>query len=145
MAKLSTTVTAGLIIGLTIALSGTAALALGEPIPGIDIVVKKDPSGLLCAVQGDGGGGFVLKDLAPGRYVLLLGGSSLRRAIKRLDRSGKNADHLVGVRIGTLSASELSIGSGESGADARVAFTVPADAGGPAHKHVLKGIVTLVR
>ena len=38
-----------------------AALAIGEPIPGIDIVVKKNPSGSIKVGDCQSGGGKVVK------------------------------------------------------------------------------------
>jgi hypothetical protein len=56
-----------------------------NPIPGIDVVVRKKPSGSAMKLQTDGKGGFTLGDLTPGEYVIELPVDSLRSAVDRLD------------------------------------------------------------
>lgn len=66
-----------LVVGLALVLPGAAALAIGEPIPGIDIVVKclgcKPPFHGIPAPTG-ADGAYQFKGLAPGRYELSIAG-----------------------------------------------------------------------
>ncbi len=56
----------------------TGAFAIDNPIPGVDIVVKKNPGGIVVAkTQTDAKGQVVLKDLLPGSYTVDLEGKSL--------------------------------------------------------------------
>ncbi len=54
------------------------ALAINDPIPGVDIIVKKNPSGIVVSsFQTNGQGEFTIKDLEPGQYTIELVGKSL--------------------------------------------------------------------
>jgi hypothetical protein len=48
----------------------TGAFAIGEPIPGIDIVVKKNPGPIVVRTKTDAKGEFTIKDLPPGAYTI---------------------------------------------------------------------------
>ena len=66
------------------------AYATIDPIPGIDIVVRKNPGGVIVArTQTNAKGTFVLKELAPGEYTVELDGKSLVAAVGRLNPSAK--------------------------------------------------------
>jgi hypothetical protein len=67
-----------LIVGLALAFSGSAALAIGEPIPGIDIVVKKNPGGIPVTAPTETDGAYQFKGLAPGKYDLSVGGKRVQ-------------------------------------------------------------------
>ena len=60
-----------------VVVSASSAWAINNPIPGIDIIIKTNPGGIAVA-QGttDARGGFDVKELAPGRYTIELGGKS---------------------------------------------------------------------
>ena len=56
--------------GLALAISATAAMA-GEPIPGVDIYLGKNPGGNPVAVaSSDAAGRFTARVAAPGRYTV---------------------------------------------------------------------------
>jgi hypothetical protein len=77
---------AALLCGGVFLLAGmSSALAINNPIPGVDVIVKKDPGGAtIMTVQTDGNGAVVLKGLAPGDYVIEIDGPSLVKAMDRL-------------------------------------------------------------
>ena len=56
-----------------------------NPIPGVDVIVKKNPHGIAMKLRTDGTGSFTLGELTPGEYVIELSGDSLRSAIDKLD------------------------------------------------------------
>jgi hypothetical protein len=70
-----------LVFCLALALPGMAMA--GEPIPGVDVIVRKHPGGRLL-VHTDGSGRARLESLAPGNYTLSLGSQSLAAAMDRL-------------------------------------------------------------
>ena len=54
--------------------SASAAWAAGEPVPGIDIILKTNPYGIVIADSTtDAKGEFTIKYLVAGRYTILLG------------------------------------------------------------------------
>ena len=61
-----------------IAVVGTAALT-NEPIPGVDIIVKKNPGGIMVRTQSDASGRFQLGTLSEGRYSVDFDSASLVR------------------------------------------------------------------
>ena len=50
--------------------SATAAIAAENPIPGIDIIVKKKPGGIIATVVSDERGRFSVVVPEPGRYTV---------------------------------------------------------------------------
>ena len=70
--------TLALIVGLALLLPGAAALAIGEPIPGIDIVVRKNPGGNIINAPTGSDGTYQLQGLAPGNYDLSVGGKRVQ-------------------------------------------------------------------
>lgn len=68
-----------LVVGLALVLPGAAALAINDPIPGVDIIVKKNPgpSGPISAPTG-ADGAYQFKGLAPGKYDLFVGGQRVQ-------------------------------------------------------------------
>jgi hypothetical protein len=56
-----------------------------NPIPGVDVIVRKNPHGIAMKLRTDGTGSFTLGELTPGEYVIELPGNSLRSAIDKLD------------------------------------------------------------
>lgn len=67
-----------------LALSSTAAMAAIDPIPGVDIIVQKNPGGTIVHIQTDANGTLTLRNLAPGDYVIEIGGKSLVAAMDKL-------------------------------------------------------------
>ena len=56
---------------LALSFSVTAAMATNDPIPGVDIIVKKNPGGLAVVVATtDAKGKFSARVAAPGNYTL---------------------------------------------------------------------------
>jgi hypothetical protein len=72
--------------------ASTAAIAGADPIPGVDVVVKSHPAGIL-VVQShtDANGRLTLRGLAPGSYEVEVNGRSLAAAVGRLPRGGPRA------------------------------------------------------
>lgn len=55
----------------------TGAFAINDPIPGIDIVVKKNPGDIVVRTKTDAKGEFTIKDLPPGAYTIEIDDKSL--------------------------------------------------------------------
>ena len=56
-----------------------------DPIPGVDVIVKKNPGGNAFQIKTDGTGSFTLGGITTGNYEIDLPGSSLLPAIAKLD------------------------------------------------------------
>jgi hypothetical protein len=67
--------------------SAAAMMLVNNPIPGIDIIVRKEPGGTAIKVKTDDKGGFALNAVEPGTYRVTLGGPSLRRGVQLLNRT----------------------------------------------------------
>ncbi len=68
-----------------LALSTTAATATNDPIPGVDIIVQKNPGGtIVIQTHTDSNGSLTLRGLAPGDYVIEIDGRSLVAAMDKL-------------------------------------------------------------
>lgn len=78
-----------------LAFTMTAAMAATTPVPRVDVVVTRDPNGNSVIVTRDANGTtfegttdangqITFKDLAPGKYVIIIKGDSLIRAMDRL-------------------------------------------------------------
>ena len=78
----------------------TAAFAIGEPIPGIDIVVKKNPGPIVVRTRTDAKGAFTIKDLPPGAYTIEIGDRNLGTA----KAIAENAAPVPRDRAGTATA-----------------------------------------
>jgi len=73
------------LVCVALAMTSTAAMAAIDPIPGVDIIVKKNPGGhLVIQAQTSPTGQVQFKDLAPGDYVIEIDGPSLVAAIDKL-------------------------------------------------------------
>ncbi len=117
----------------------TGASASNEPIPGIDVVVKKKPpKAQPLQVKTDAGGQFVLKDLEPGTYTLQIDGPVLTRVLA--STATKSPTPTVQLLIGLLlpavqksretSAPAPQAYRGQPGARGiEMTFTVPDSAG----------------
>jgi len=66
-----------LLVGLALLLPGAAALA-GEPIPGVDIYLGKNPGGNPVAAPTGADGTYQFKGLAPGKYDLSIAGQRVQ-------------------------------------------------------------------
>lgn len=79
-----------LVVGLVLGLPGAAALAIGEPIPGIDIVVKclgcTPPYHGIPAPTG-ANGAYQFTGLAPGKYDLSVAGQRIQTISVGVNRS----------------------------------------------------------
>ena len=69
---------------LALALTAMPAMATNEPIPGVDIIVQKNPGGIVVKTQTGPTGQVQFKDLAPGEYVIEIDGKSLVAAMDKL-------------------------------------------------------------
>jgi hypothetical protein len=59
------------VLAVALALAGSAVAGPGDPIPGIDVVVKKQPAGAaLVAATTDKAGRFTVRVAEPGSYTL---------------------------------------------------------------------------
>jgi hypothetical protein len=93
-----------------LAMSGTAAIASEDPIPGIDIIVRSHPVGKAIMAHTDAGGRARLERLAPGDYTVTIPGQGLVAAMDRIAaRVPKKAGPALpsggaGVAVGDLNA-----------------------------------------
>ena len=60
-----------------LAFTSAAALAGANPIPGVDVIVKKHPIGNSIAATSDADGRITLKGLTPGDYEITISGKTL--------------------------------------------------------------------
>lgn len=72
-----TAMTRVLLVGLALAFPGSAALA-GEPIPGVDIYLGKNPGGNPISVPTNKNGAYKFTGLAAGKYDLSVGGQRVQ-------------------------------------------------------------------
>lgn len=70
--------TRALIVGLALLLPSVAALAINNPIPGVDIIVKKNPSGIQITTPTGADGAYKLEGLASGSYDLFVAGQRVQ-------------------------------------------------------------------
>lgn len=66
------------LVGLALLLPGAAALATSNPIPGVDIIVKKNPGGIAVSAPTGADGAYQFKGLAPGNYDLSVAGQRVQ-------------------------------------------------------------------
>jgi hypothetical protein len=92
-----------------LALSATAATA-SKPIPGVDVIVRKNPGGHLI-VHTDRSGRASLGRLDPGDYTLTIGGETLVAAMDRIAALAKKNGGAV------LPSSRAAIGVGDLNGD----------------------------
>ena len=149
----------GILVGAALLLAqtavvGTAAL-MNNPIPGIDIIVKKRPGNIMVHTQSDTSGRFQLGILSEGRYSVDFDSASLGKAISKIDPESKGPDHTILVVIQLDSpadqpgkpvvSSRQTVRRGVAGQDVSVTFTIPDDPAAGKRNHSYIGIVTLVR
>ncbi len=130
------------------------ALAASDPIPGIDIIVKKNPGGTaVTQTTTDAKGEFTLKDLEPGTYTVELVGKSLVAATAvpkaRTGAPAASADGaIIAVLIGLLLPANTMAPGGKIHRDKASDKGVMTDilvSGAPGSKHSYKGRVTAER
>lgn len=116
------------VTALAAATSSLGAFA-NDPIPGVDIMIKRNPGGIAVQAKTDSAGHFTLSGLTPGKYTLQLASKSLDMAIRKLDPKG--ASHMVSIKIGLSATDPKPLLSAEPmvrpGAtqDLSVNFTIP--------------------
>lgn len=123
-------------LALALAMSGTAAMAANDPIPGVDVIVKSHPAGLIILrVHTDGSGRARLEGLLPGNYVLTVRDESLAAAMDRLAAPARGGGARAGVGSHGLRSEEGatpaerggSQGSGSHGGGGATAGTAVGD------------------
>jgi len=110
-----------------LAIMGTAALAANNPIPGVDIVVKKHPGGNSLTATTDANGQVVLKGLEPGDYEVDIDGTSFVAAMDGLapPPEKKESHSSFSVGIGGMFGGSRRSSSGQGAG--------PAQGGGTSH------------
>lgn len=63
------------VLALALLCWGSVALA-GEPGPGVDVSLNKNPGGSVAKGQSDANGNYLFSNLAPGKYELCIGGKA---------------------------------------------------------------------
>jgi len=151
----------GLVVTVGLAVTTTTAFAIDNPIPGVDIIVKKHPGGIVVQTKTDARGNFTIGTLAPGEYEIDVLSWSWGTTSGKLDPNPKSALHVVLVEVLVSSiqspvvSNQQTVGPGQS---ISVRFTVPGaipgvnvaagDVNGDgraAKTHQYIGIVTLVK
>lgn len=147
---------AALALAVGLAGWGAAALATNDPIPGVDIEVKKNPGGIVVSAPTNKDGTYQLTGLAPGKYDFSIAGQRVQTITVGANRSvrgslTRNDDGTASVTIGDrkpvvlrgLVTSTVS----DSDRDGKKRTADPTQDGGdtPGKKHNYTGVVTLVR
>ena len=119
-------------VALALIVSATPVLAANDPIPGVDIIVRKNPgNNLVVQTHTDATGKFTAS-LAPGRYTLELTGPGLSRGMIAAMLLGNPLLSMHLARsMPVLSAKASFVRSGAPKA-MLFEFTIPASAGGKA-------------
>jgi hypothetical protein len=120
---------------LALALPATAAFAAaGDPINGIPVGLEGDP-GQIVVAHGvtDGKGQVTFGNVAPGKYLIVLGGKGLALALKKIDPKGLPATITIVVTVQPVGDSKPSAlvaryqGGGSSASELTpMKLTVPA-------------------
>lgn len=89
----ATTTFAAAAIALAIGLAcwSPAALAAIDPIPGVDIIVKKNPGGIAFTVRTNAKGDYQLKQLPPGDYEICFAGQPCKTVLVGTDGGYKGS------------------------------------------------------
>lgn len=105
-----------LFVGLVLVLSCSAALA-GDPIPGLDVKLGKNPGGIAVHATTDNAGRFVFDNLTAGQYVLSVNPplSTTKQSINTT-RSNIKGQSMVGNGVQVVTAS-VQLGAGSASAD----------------------------
>ena len=137
---------AAALAGLALLLAAAPAWAVLDPIPGVDVIVKKN--GLAVAATTDAGGNAVLGQLPPGPCVVVLGGKSL----KRLFDGGIFGFHFGGAKLVSLSVEHDGMTDGTqtvsidgSGRNVSARFVLPADKAAPERTRLYSATLTLLK
>ncbi|MGZ8363002.1 MAG: hypothetical protein ACXW3D_04000 [Caulobacteraceae bacterium] len=133
--------------GLTLILSAASAWAVTDPIPGIDVIVKKN--GLAVPVTTDATGTAVLGQLPPGPCVITLTGKSLKRVYANKVFGGHYGEtimaHITVQHDGLTEASEDILLNGV-GRNVQVRVNLPAgNAATAPSNHTYTATLTLLK
>jgi hypothetical protein len=99
-----------------LAFTCTAAMATNKPIPGIDVIVKKNPGGNAITATTDAGGQIILKDLAPGDYEINIDGPSFVAAMDKIAPPAPEKSSGLSVGIGGMFGGSSHSSSAHQGA-----------------------------
>ena len=96
-----------------------SASATNEPIPGVDVIVRKKPGGIAMHATTDSSGHFVFENLAAGTYTLAAAAPQTRAAISTTRSNIKHSSVSVtnGVQVVTVS---VEIGTGSASAEIEI-------------------------
>ena len=129
----SLTLAFGLALAAGLVVTTTSALAIDNPIPGVDIIVKKHPGGTVVQTRTDERGNFTIGALTPGEYSIDVLSWSWGATNGKVDPSPKGALHVVLVEILVSSVQTPVVSSQQTVALGRsfsVRLTVPGAAPG---------------
>ena len=92
-------------------LAGMPALATNDPIPGVDIIVRRNPGGVAIHATSDKSGNFTFDNLAPGKYTLSVAAPQTKQvSTTRSNIKHPNNEKVSGVQVATV-AVELGTGA----------------------------------
>ena len=97
-----------------------AAQAIDDPIPGVDIIVKKNPGGIAMHATTDKAGSFVFDNLGAGTYVLSVSAPQTKTAIST---SRSNIKHPSISVVGGVQVATVSVELGAQAASVEVEIT----------------------
>lgn len=147
---------AALALAVGLAGWGAAALATNNPIPGVDIIVKKDPGGIVASTPTNKDGTYQFIGLAPGKYDLSVAGQRVQAITVGANRSIRgsltsNDDGTASVTIGDRKPVVLrglvtaTVSDSDRYGKKRTADPTQDGGDTPGKKQNTKGVVTLVR
>lgn len=147
---------AALALAVGLAGWGAAALATNNPIPGVDIIVKKDPGGIVASTPTNKDGTYQFIGLAPGKYDLSVAGQRVQAITVGANRSIRgsltsNDDGTASVTIGDRKPVVLrglvtaTVSDSDRYGKKRTADPTQDGGDTPGKKQNSKGVVTLVR
>lgn len=130
----------------------TSAFAINNPIPGVDIIVKKHPGGIVARTRTDARGNFKLGDLAPGQYSIELQSFSWGASNAKLDPNSNGEPRVLKIvlqdaLVSSMAMAKPLVSSQQTvspGKSVSIPFTIP-DTQGTVKNRGYIGIVTLLR
>ena len=96
--------------------AATTADATVTPSSSTPIILEHDPAGIVATAPTDGDGRVTFRNLAPGKYVLVIDGSALAASLNRLTTRKKESSGGVSFGIGGSLFGGGHSGSGHTGA-----------------------------